>query len=907
MKKICFKIIGFVLCMILAFPVGYTAKASEISNNYYVKSGGTGDGRTVSSPASSVASVIKSVNADNLTSGDTANIFIIQREDYLTVPTGSTTHNMTCWYNEGESIPSHSATLVVQSYDVSSISYLAYYNVIGSGALSLGGPCIFKNISVVSTRSMWTSIYANGHNITFEKTTSFCEIPLDWKGGTINNAYNTNLTLTQSVSKGNYTTPQTIIYKTSSIAGRALSIPGANYNAATNKEDINIVLDNEDIGSHTPFVIKFAGSHEAKMTTVMEKNVNIYAKSAAALNFLNGCNANGLQKLNIKGGLQIIVNSDTKIASKIDDVTVFTDDTKKWFLTLEPSARGLLNFTETAGTYTVADNVLLQATNDKGETVYSSTDGKLILKDGNWSVTKKLVIHYGDSNSDGKINVLDLVHLKKGISNSKPYYSASDVNADKTVNSTDLVLIKKHLLGDKEIKWEDYSVAIPETLNLSGGANAVARRLKNSILSAKDNLTVTGTKYYVAENGSSSNNGSSENSPIRIEDVPSLSLKRGDAVLFKRGDTFRLTDTLNLKSGISYGAYGTGDKPQILGSFRDYADHTIWTSENGYLWQTQIEGNDAANLVFNNGKCIGERKSTLEEVKKDGDYHFDTETKTVYLFLNQHNPGHYFDSIEISSVRLLFFSTGSKGALISDITVDNISLKFAAVHSIGLNYGRNMKVTNCEMEWIGGAYFGTDGNRYGNGVEFWDIAEGNTVSNNYIHQVFDAAITFQGSNHNNYTNLTYENNLIEYCSMNFEFWASDSNNATDTSEDADAVIENINVKNNIFRFGGYGWGGLQRTGKSDQAFILAWFHYLDDEQVKNFNITDNTFDTANCNFFYGPNILKLLNISNNSFYQKAGSSFSVVRNKTFYSEDQASFETAIKSVDNNPKSIRWVS
>ena len=41
-------------------------------------------------------------------------------------------------------------------------------------------------------------------------------------------------------------------------------------------------------------------------------------------------------------------------------------------------------------------------------------------------------------------------------------------------------------------------------------------------------------------------------------------IKAGDAVLLKRGDIFR-GNLVSAKSGVSYGAYGEGDKPCIYG------------------------------------------------------------------------------------------------------------------------------------------------------------------------------------------------------------------------------------------------------------------------------------------------------------------------------------------------------
>ena len=62
----------------------------------------------------------------------------------------------------------------------------------------------------------------------------------------------------------------------------------------------------------------------------------------------------------------------------------------------------------------------------------------------------QLSIH-GDVNSDGTVNIQDLLRIQKHILGSinlggSEYY-ASDVNADGTVNIQDLLRVQKYLLG----------------------------------------------------------------------------------------------------------------------------------------------------------------------------------------------------------------------------------------------------------------------------------------------------------------------------------------------------------------------------------------------------------------------------------------------------------------------------
>lgn len=77
-------------------------------------------------------------------------------------------------------------------------------------------------------------------------------------------------------------------------------------------------------------------------------------------------------------------------------------------------------------------------------------------------------------------------------------------------------------------------------------------------------LSQGGKTYYVAANGSSSNDGLSEAAPITLADVSALNLKAGDSVLFKKGDLIEGQMTVNSKKGtadnpITFASYGEGE------------------------------------------------------------------------------------------------------------------------------------------------------------------------------------------------------------------------------------------------------------------------------------------------------------------------------------------------------------
>lgn len=111
------------------------------------------------------------------------------------------------------------------------------------------------------------------------------------------------------------------------------------------------------------------------------------------------------------------------------------------------------------------------------------------------------------------------------------------------------------------------------------------------------------TYYIDATGGSDSNDGLTEDTAwATVDKVNATTFSAGDSILFKRGETFRAPAALVVTSDgtepeagivpgsgsasggvITYGAYGLGEKPKILGS-RDYSSDSLWTEESTNIW-----------------------------------------------------------------------------------------------------------------------------------------------------------------------------------------------------------------------------------------------------------------------------------------------------------------------------------
>lgn len=432
-------------------------------------------------------------------------------------------------------------------------------------------------------------------------------------------------------------------------------------------------------------------------------------------------------------------------------------------------------------------------------------------------------------------------------------------------------------------------------------SDLMAKGIKNKVKNSSDNLKISGNIYYVSEEENTNT--------IRIDDVNSLDLKTGDAVLFKRGDVFRPQTALKLKSGVSYGAYGKGNKPTIYGSKCDYSK-ACWQQKSDNVWQTALPYPEAGIISFNDDFAFGEMRDSLDGLKAEFDYFHDKENSLIYLYSPNGDPSDVYSRIEIGTLGSCFCG----GENITDIVIDNFCLKYFSGHTVSFgNLADGITITNCQIGAGGGMHWGDE--RLGNAVQFWGGAKNILVENCWIYDQYDTALTFQSHHSVEYENIKFINNLLEYCFYTIEFYI--------IKADEKSLFKDIEIKGNIARFAGYGWG-FNRHYVHGCANIVAWRTVV--ENTINFKITNNILDCSArslvCWFWQENQEQKGLEIKNNSFYQAPvfrcipdkiisgtadnpamtygvrGKDFAVVSAKT-----QAEFEAAVRDFDKNPKEV----
>ena len=133
----------------------------------------------------------------------------------------------------------------------------------------------------------------------------------------------------------------------------------------------------------------------------------------------------------------------------------------------------------------------------------------------------------------------------------------------------------------------------------------------------------------------------------------------GDTILFQRGQRFYGEfPSLPDPSGderLTFGAYGKGDRPQIMG-YKVLNKREAWSKAGANLWQiylgdannyfgntssTEERGGNVGLLRLNNN-LHGNKKASVAELKADWDFHSDSTTKVLTICIPE-NPTGYGD------------------------------------------------------------------------------------------------------------------------------------------------------------------------------------------------------------------------------------------------------------------------
>ncbi len=244
---------------------------------------------------------------------------------------------------------------------------------------------------------------------------------------------------------------------------------------------------------------------------------------------------------------------------------------------------------------------------------------------------------------------------------------------------------------------------------------------------------------------------------------------------------------------------------------------------------TDLLSVDVGNIIFDHGVACGWKKWSVDALEQPGDYVYDGASQRVWL-RSEGNPGTLHESLEFALKRHVIDQSGRH-----DVVYDGLHLRYGAAHGIGGGSTARITVRNCDIAYIGGAHqFTPEGGRpvrYGNGIEFWGAASDSLVERCRLWEIYDAALTNQGSGADSrQVKITYRDNVIWNAEYSFEYW----------NGPAQALTQDIVFEHNTCVDSGYVWSHAQRPDPNGAHLMF----YRNLAPTTGFVVRDNVFGNS---------------------------------------------------------------
>ena len=344
--------------------------------------------------------------------------------------------------------------------------------------------------------------------------------------------------------------------------------------------------------------------------------------------------------------------------------------------------------------------------------------------------------------------------------------------------------------------------------------------------------------YFISASGSDTNDGLTPNTPWQTISKANASVKCGDTVNLKRGDTFfgqiRAPKDNNAEI-TTYSSYGKGAKPVVSqyktaksGAWEDYGNG-VWridlTDTNKFDGNvTELDTN--VGFVKVDGTIKPRKFFELDKLEEQWDYYND---KQFVYVKSSENPSLLSKDIKFAcNIICMPFA--------DNILVEDIIFIGSGSHGISGTVN-HATIRNCEFHELGGSELTTHFRpcvRYGNGVECWTDSSNVLVENCRFSNIYDVAITMQGNNvTRGWVNMTFRNNAIWNCQQAFEIWSS--------GELENTGFQNCVFENNVCIDSGYSWGYDVRGNKQFSTHLLL---YQIECPLCDVTVRNNTFYNA---------------------------------------------------------------
>jgi hypothetical protein len=330
-----------------------------------------------------------------------------------------------------------------------------------------------------------------------------------------------------------------------------------------------------------------------------------------------------------------------------------------------------------------------------------------------------------------------------------------------------------------------------------------------------------------------------------IADVNLKAFAAGDFVYFRKSQTWRERLTIPSSGSvglpITYGSFGIGAKPQILGS----TQLTTWDVD-GSQWKCTYAGTVAALFFINaSDGTIHWGQKQASQVACTAEYYWYSDGSSVWCFAAT-DPDTRYTSVE-ATTGLRCITHNSK----IYITIQDLELAFGSIEGIGAG---NVAATNWTIQRNTVHHFGIwplgGSSNPGIGIA---ISKSHVISYNKVYEIGGGGIQCYGYADVDQGNFIVNNNEVYnvyYEHLNFHIDAGTVNNCVikynlvyDTSNYADTtkVSDGIYVSGNSTHAAD-SWNIYYNIVHDMMGSGIKWYRY-----VTNCNIYNNTVYKSNAN------------------------------------------------------------
>ncbi|MBE7045449.1 MAG: hypothetical protein E7397_07945 [Ruminococcaceae bacterium] len=316
--------------------------------------------------------------------------------------------------------------------------------------------------------------------------------------------------------------------------------------------------------------------------------------------------------------------------------------------------------------------------------------------------------------------------------------------------------------------------------------------------------------YYISNQGSDANDGQTpERAWASIQKV-NATIRRGDTIRFRRGDTFY--GQIKLPEGGTgktvYEAYGEGARP-VISQYKLVTGTDSWEQTTPNIWRINLTDQKGytgnltspdANVGFikADGVIYGRKLFLLEQLHYQWDFYSDDTFLYVY---SPENPSCIATDIRIAcNICSIVLSDGMQ--------ISGLDIVGSGGHGIR-GSASDVTISDCELHELGGSWLADhwyQTTRYGNGIEIWSDSENITITGNRLYDIYDVAFTMQGDRvTKGWKNILCSDNIIYHCEQSFEIWSKGGY--------ANTGFFNCYFENNVCLFSGYGWSHKVRPDR----------------------------------------------------------------------------------------------